>query len=288
VTVQLRPLSRNDLSRLLALQHATSAPAWTMTELEGQLLDPGRAHGANVVVAVRGDAIAGVAGWVDADGVQFGAPVIAADREAADVLVDHLVRRAQDRRAAWLRIGCAAREQAKRDALAARGFRVQLEFLTLACTAAPRAHAAIDLAWAALDEVDPAVVQLLHDETFADVDNAPAISLDEARHMQRSGWRDASGVWFAGETPAAYVVALRDGDAVEISEIGVRAGWRRRGLARALVDRTIDIAAARDAREVTALIASTNPASLALHVAAGLSERHRRAMYQLDLDRNPT
>lgn len=90
-------------------------------------------------------------------------------------------------------------------------------------------------------------------------------------------------MWLAGDEPAAFVVALRDGDAVELSEIGVRAAWRRRGLARALVDRTIDRAAEAGARELTALVASTNLASLALHAAAGLREHDRRAMYQLEL-----
>lgn len=282
MTVELRPLAIADLPALLAIQHTTGTQAWSTAQLESQLFDPARGGGQNVLVAVREGTVVGVAGWVDAEGVQFGAPVLAADREVADALVDRLVAHARGRDAAWLRIGCTTREQGKREALEAMGFRRVLDFVTLAI-ATERRPTAIALARVAIDEVDPAVMRRLHDETFAGVDNAPPISLDEARDAQQRAWREGSGVWLDGEEPAAFVVALRDGDAVEIAEIGVRAGWRRRGLARALVDRTIDAAAEAGVREVTALIASTNVASLALHEAAGLRERERRAMYQLDL-----
>lgn len=281
--IELRGLSTDDLPALLALQHATSTPPWSAAMLEAQLLDPARDRGKNVVVAVRDGTIVGVAGWVEADREQFGSPVVAADREAADALVGKLVARARDRQAASLRIGCTTREAAKREALGAAGFRVVLEFMTLAIAAAPR-NGRIELAHVALDSVEPDVVKLLHDETFAGVDNAPPISIDEARDLQHRAWPDASGVWLDDGEPAAFVIAMRDGDAVEIAEVGVRTRWRRRGLARALVDRTIDVAATRGLREVHALIASTNAASLALHQAAGLRERDRRAMYQLDLD----
>jgi ribosomal protein S18 acetylase RimI-like enzyme len=280
--IELRALATDDLPALLALQHATSTPAWSAATLEGQLLDPAREHGRNVVVATRDGAIVGVAGWVDAEGEQFGAPVLAADREAADALVDRLVAHARDRGATRLRISCTTPEQAKRDALESAGFRVVLDFITLAI-AAERRNPRIELARVAVDSVEPEVVKLLHDETFDGVDNAPPISIEQARHVQQHAWPEASGVWLDGDEPGAFVVAMRDGDALEIDEIGVRASWRRRGLARALVDLVIDIAATAGFAEVRALIASTNAASLALHEAAGLRERYRRAMYQLDL-----
>jgi L-amino acid N-acyltransferase YncA len=59
--------------------------------------------------------------------------------------------------------------------------------------------------------------------------------------------------------------------------------WRRRGIARFLVDHAIDLAGRAGAVEVRAVIASSNRASLALHAAAGLREASRQEMFQLNL-----
>jgi GNAT superfamily N-acetyltransferase len=283
MTVTLRRLERADVSGLVAIQRATNHVPWTAAALEAQLFDPARDGGRNARVAVRAGEVAGVAGWVDADGIQFGAPVIAADEEAARALIEHVIAHGRGRGAAWLRIGCAEREVDKRRALDALGFRVAFWFVTLGCEAAARAVAPIELRHVPISEVATEIVKELHDTTFTDVDNAPRAPLAEIRHLQDHAWPDASGVWFAGDEPAAFVHAVRHGDLVEIADIGVADNFRRRGLARALVDRTVDAAAVAGAREVQALVASTNTASLALHRAAGFSERWRRSMLQLDL-----
>jgi GNAT superfamily N-acetyltransferase len=281
--VELRGLERADVPALLAIQRATNNLPWDVAALEAQLFDPAREGGKNACVAVRGGEIAGVAGWVDADGIQFGAPVIAADEEAARALIEHVIAHARGRAAAWLRIGCAEREVEKRHALDARGFRVVFWFVILGCEAVPRAVPPIALRHVPIAEVATEIVKDLHDSTFAGVDNAPHIPLAEARHLQDHAWPDASGVWFEGDEPAAFVHAVHRGDLVDIADIGVAARFRKRGLARMLVDRTVTAAAAAGAREVQALVASTNTASLALHHAAGFTERWRRSMLQLDL-----
>jgi GNAT superfamily N-acetyltransferase len=283
MTVELRELRRTDLEALLAIQRATNHVALDRVALEAHLFDPARNGGQNARVAVRAGNVEGVAGWVDAEGVQFGAPVLVADEEVGRALLAHLIGHARGRRAAWLRVGCADREVAKRSALDASGFRVVFWFVILRCEASPRDVVPTELRHVPIADVPTEVVKELHDTTFLDVDNAPRVPLAEVRHLQDHAWPDASGVWFAGTEPAAFVHAIRHGDIVDLADIGVAEKFRKRGLARMLVDRTIAAAAAAGAREVESLVASTNAASLALHRAAGFTERWRRSMLQLDL-----
>lgn len=281
--LELRALDRADVSALLEIQRATNHVPLDATSLEAQLFDPARAGGANVRVAVRDGVVAGVAGWVDAEGIQFGAPVYAPDRDSARALIEHVISHARRRNAAWLRIGCADREAEKRAALDELGFQTKFYFVILRAAATPREVPAIEFRHVPIKDVATEIVKELHDTTFAGVDNAPSLPLAEVRHLQDHAWPDASGVWFASEVPAAFVHAIRRDDVVDISDIGVAAKFRGRGLARALVERTLAAAAAAGAREVESLVASTNTASLALHRAAGFSERWRRSMLQLDL-----
>jgi ribosomal protein S18 acetylase RimI-like enzyme len=290
VAVRLRPLDRADLPAVLALQHAQAAPGarWSEATLAAQLLDPDHAGGAHVRVADDGGEIAGVIGWIaGGDGEYFGAPLLARDPATAAVLVDDVVARARAAGAAWIRIGCGGDGDPRRAALVERGFAVALQFLTYTCAAARRAAAIpAELVRVPLAEVAPAVLQALHDATFASVDNSLPISPGEVRHLQARAWPDASGVWMDGARAAAFLVLLRErapADHVVIDAIGVGDAWRRRGIGRALVDHAIDAAARDGAREVRALIASTNRASRALHEAAGLRVASTRDVLELRL-----
>ncbi len=278
----LRPLADTDLAALVAIQHATagSSAAWSEATLARQLRD----HGRHVVVAEQGG-VRGVAAWLVADGAWFGSPVLAADAETAGVLVAELVARARAGGARSLRIGCADGELHKRAALIARGFVARLAFVTLASPPAPRPGARLaGLRRVAVTDVAVAVYRDLHDETFAGLDNAAPLALDAASALQGAAWPDGSGVWLDGDEPAAFLQLIRDREPIDhvlIDAIGVRAAWRRRGIARALVDHAIDAAARAGAAEVRANIASTNGPSLALHRAAGLREASRREMFEL-------
>jgi ribosomal protein S18 acetylase RimI-like enzyme len=291
--VYLRPLERADVPALLAIHAAAVGPdaAWSAAVLEGQLWNPGHGDGANAAVVTDANhTVIGVAGWVDpGDGTFYGAPVLARDRAAANLLVAMLIVHAHKAGAVRLRIGCAAGEPHKRDALVARGFAVALEFVTMACAPSPRESAPpAGLVHAPLASVAPEVLREVHDASMLAIDNSAPMSLDDARHQQARAWAPGSGVWLDGDRPAAFLILIRDREPVDhvlIDQIGVAPAWRRRGVARALVDRAIDHAARDGAVEVRGLIASTNRPSLALHEAAGLREAWRREMFELVLGR---
>lgn len=278
----LRPLADLDLPALVAIQHATrgSSAAWSEATLARQLRD----HDRSVIVAER-DGVRGVAAWVVAGRSWFGSPVLAADAGTAAILVDELVARARAAGARSLRIGCTDGEAHKRAALSARGFVARLAFVTLACPAESRPGSAVGgLRRVAVTDVAAACYRDLHDETFAGLDNAAPLTLAAASALQHAAWPEASGVWLDGDEPAAFLQLIRDREPVDhvlIDAVGVRAPWRRRGIARALVDHVIDAAAGAGAVEVRAIVASTNAPSLALHRAAGLRETSRREMFEL-------
>jgi ribosomal protein S18 acetylase RimI-like enzyme len=287
--VYLRALDRRDVPELVAIHRAIVGPAmaWSAAVLEAQLWDPNHGHGRQVMVAVDEGTIAGVAGWVEVGREFFGSPVLARDDRATSLFVDELIARARTAGAARIRIGCADSEDYKRAVLVARGFSVQLHFVTLSCAAEPRdATPPAGLVRVPLATVAPEVLRDVHDASMLEIDNSGPMSLDDARHQQARAWPDGSGVWFDGDRPAGFMIVIRDCEPIDhavIDQVGVAPSWRRRGIARALVDRAIDLAGRAGVPEVRALIASSNRASLALHVAAGLREISRREMLQLEL-----
>jgi GNAT superfamily N-acetyltransferase len=287
--VYLRALDRRDVPALVAMQRAIVGPAvaWSAAALEEQLWDSNHGHGGQVMVAVDDGTIAGVAGWVEVGREFFGSPVLARDDRAASLCVDELIARARTAGAAWIRIACADREDHKRAVLVARGFSVELHFVTMACAAEPSgATPPAGLVRVPLAAVTPEVMREVHDASMLEIDNSGPMSLDDARQLQARAWPDGSGVWFDGDRPASFLIMIRDREPIDhalIDQVGVAPRWRRRGIARALVDHAIDLAGRAGALEVRALIASSNRASLALHAAAGLREISRREILQLDL-----
>ncbi len=289
MAITLRPLRPGDHAPLLALQHGLGArPAWSAAYLAEQLTDVARDGGRNVVVAERAGRVAGCAGWVPAGEMFFGAPVLAPEDEVAQVLLDAVIARAHAAGARHLRIGAAPSEPAKVAALRAHGFAIALTFPTLAIATGRRGfRIPDDLRQVEPPAADPDAVVALHNEAFARVDNSRPVDRAEAVAMVAHGWAEASGVWLDAQgRAAAMMIAVRDRDHgadrdhLIIDMIAVAGFAQRRGLARAIVDRAVDRAAAHGIPEVRALIASTNLASLALHEAAGFTARWRRDMWQ--------
>ena len=109
--------------------------------LSGSSGNPNHGHGRQVVVAVS-DKARNTRAWP------------AGSRSVANSLarrclhattarprcswIEPLIARARAAGAAWIRIGCADSEDHKRAVLVARGFSVQLHFVTMSCAAEPR------------------------------------------------------------------------------------------------------------------------------------------------------
>jgi len=287
---RLRALREDDVPGLLAIQHAQSgaAPRWSLEELRLQLYDEARDRGRQVVVASRSGEVTGVAAWVEALPWLYGAPVLAADHDAAEPLIGHLIARAREIDARHARISATPDEVAKRDALVAAGFTPVFDFVTVARPVRPGDGAV----WSSsrprvpCEGLDDDRMVDVYNDTFAGVPNSPPTTRERLRAELDSPRIDhgATAAWEEGGRYVAFVQVSRDveGDTpfVTIDAIGVRDELRGQGVARAILDDVlarVSIAA----REARALIASTNTASLALHHGRGFVERSRRTVYEL-------
>lgn len=288
MTVELRAVCQADVPALLAIPGAPPSAE----DLRGQLFDAARDRGRRVVVAARGGAVAGCAGWVEAPPWCYGAPVLAADGEVAAALVAHVVARARGF-AERIRISAAADEPAKHAALRGAGFAPVFDFVTYARRVGPGDGAVAALPWRRIGWADLDVERLrdVENDTFAGVPNAPPMSADELAEALASPRcdRDATAAW--ADDAGAYVAFAqlsRDADErgrfASVDAVGVRAALRGRGVAAALIDDVI-ARVAGEVAEVRALIASTNAASIALHAGRGFAERARRTVYEAALTR---
>lgn len=285
--LRLGPLEHAALPALQALYAAQHAPA-PVPDLAGELGDAARGHGRQAVLAWRGRQPVGCAGWVGfsiaRDGLCFGAPVLAADREVAEALLAHLQAQARHLGARRLRISAWTGEHAKRAALAAAGFVHQFEWMQFALATAgtsPVDFAARGWRRVPLADVDWPQLAALYATTFREVPNAP---LPDLASLQAE-WQEAD--WDAGcvlaDTSGRYrAFCLIDAGAVEA--VGVDPALRGQGIAALLYQHAGHSLARRGSAELSALVASSNSASLRLHQKLGFHEAQPRgAVYELTL-----
>lgn len=81
-----------------------------------------------------------------------------------------------------------------------------------------------------------------------------------------------------GEQPCGFLLAWRAADELHLTDLGVKAEFRRRGLARALVTELCRL----EARVVFLEVRESNLPALALYEALGFTELDRRARYYAD------
>jgi ribosomal-protein-alanine N-acetyltransferase len=79
-----------------------------------------------------------------------------------------------------------------------------------------------------------------------------------------------------------FVLAWRAADELHLTDLGVAAAFRRRGLARLLVNDLRAAAEQSGARVILLEVRESNAAALALYVGAGFVELDRRARYYAD------
>jgi ribosomal protein S18 acetylase RimI-like enzyme len=262
-----------------------------MDELRQQLFDVARGHGANTVTALRaGDAV-GCAGWVEALPWLYGAPLLAPDEVVAQRLIAHVVDRAHAIGAKRLRMSASAEERGKRAALVAAGFQPALDFIWFARALRPGEGKRASLPWRRVswEELDVERYRDVHNDTFAGIPNAPALSREVVEdelsrdHLDRTAtaaWVDEAGRY------VAFVQVERDpgveGGRRTIESIGVRAELRGRGVARDILEDVI-ARVSQEAGELRALIASTNTPSILLHTGLGFQEQSRRTVFERQL-----
>ncbi|HVY30088.1 MAG TPA: ribosomal protein S18-alanine N-acetyltransferase [Polyangiaceae bacterium] len=109
------------------------------------------------------------------------------------------------------------------------------------------------------------------------------LAVDFVAELQRS-YALLRVVYPAGErrTVQGFLLAWRAADELHLTDLGVTAAARRRGLARALVNELLREGRQRGSRLVLLEVRASNAAALALYGALGFEELDRRARYYAD------
>ena len=301
----LRPYQEGDLAAIVELQHRW-APAhrrWSREEASEQLTDTAREHGDNTLVALRHGVIVGAIGWVElgiSAGEFYGAPFLARDDATADLLLEQLLARARQLGAAWIRVSIWPGEESKRRAVERAGFVWVRDFIDFELALGQGDETSAQLSefgdlhpvnvtavaesssHESTDAIDPQRFADLYNECFRDVDNSPETTVDIARETWESEltWPEASAL-LADETGRyqAFSIVHKSGD---LDTVGVTAAWRKRGLARAMIDHAKRHARKAGLTRLLSSCSSHNEQSLALHAALGFIELGRLQVWQLD------
>ncbi len=77
-----------------------------------------------------------------------------------------------------------------------------------------------------------------------------------------------------------FLLAWRAADELHLTDLGVTAAWRRRGVGRALVEELLR----EDSRVIFLEVRERNATALAFYASLGFSELDRRARYYSDTD----
>mgnify|MGYP000975435458 CR=1 FL=1 len=289
MSVDVRRFAAGDEAPLRAIYNRQVAPVPGFSAAEAPTLWTQSAQGDRSRVAVRGGEVVGAVGTVLAPPWLYIWPLVALDDEAAAALLDVAL-------ASWTpdvtraRIGIRPGEEPKRRAVIARGFAPSIQFHELAHdlrrgAAAPTASGFVCHTGGAIDRE---AARALHNLTFAGIDStAPLDVADFALMLDGpAAWPDATAVWAGPDGAlAGFVIGLRGEDERGrfgvLEAIGVAPGARRRGLAAAMTEWLLERGRAAGVIEVRSGIVSTNPASLALHRAAGFVETGRKQLYDL-------
>lgn len=270
-------------------------PPWDAAEARVQLTADALGRGAHVRVAVRAGRVVGVGAYVVARPWLYLWPVAGEDGDVAGALIDAALQAAAGPGVERARVSVRSGEPGKQAAVLARGFSRSIDFIEHAWT--PDGAAARVVSWppglarrrtAELSAADRAAMHATHDAAFAGLANtAPTTDADFAHLLDgAAAWPTATAGWFAADgTCAAFVVGLRHADHGVIEAVGTHPAWRGRGLGAAAVAHVMAAAVAELVPELRAMIASDNPASLALHAAAGFRERARKELWDLALRR---
>jgi ribosomal-protein-alanine N-acetyltransferase len=86
----------------------------------------------------------------------------------------------------------------------------------------------------------------------------------------------------AGERCAGILLAWRAADELHLTDLGVAEEFRRRGIARALVNELLRAGRERGSNVVLLEVRASNAPALSLYRALGFEELYRRARYYAD------
>ena len=283
----LRPYHPDDAAAVAALSHRYFAPdpPWTPEVAAATLAIDALGGGRHVQVATRGDRVVGVCGYVRGAPWLYLWPLAADDDEAAGALFDAALAAAASPDLTRVKVSVRPCEPGKRAALLARGLAPTMAFVLVRRAAAPPVVVPAPgpgLRRVDAPDLDRAAAHDLHDRAFAEVDNtAPMTAADFAAYLDGpTAWPAATAAWVDADGAMLGLVIGARGDGEGVLEaIAVAPEARGRGLGLAMVAHVVAAAAAAGLPSVSAMIASTNPASLALHARARFVEQVRKDVW---------
>lgn len=286
--LQLTGLDPAALPVLQALLRRVRSGA-SLPDLASELTDEARGGGRQAVVASRLGEPVGCAGWVtfgiEDDGRLYGSPVVAAESDVAQRLVEALVLEGRRLQATHLRISAWEGEAVKAAVLAARGFVHLFDWVTVArridAPVAPD-FAAEGLACVRHDDIDWPRLADLYAAVFRGVPNAPALDAETlATQWSDTDWDASALLADAAGRYVAFVIVHGEG---EVVAVGVDASRRGTGLADRLYRHAGHRLSLKGVAALEALVSSANPASLRFHEKLGFAESAPRgAVWELAL-----
>ena len=280
-----------DAEGVAALTHRFFAPdpPWTADVAIGELTADALGNGRQVRVAEADGEIVGVAGWVVNAPWLYLWPLTGEDPAVVTSLLDAVVAAARAPGIERMRVSVRACEPGKRRALEPLGMTRTLDWVVVArevSDAPPPLEPPAGLRWITGSRIDRAALLEVYNGAFAEIPLAAPATPSDIDRMLDGPCAWPGGTWLLadpGGAGAAFLIGETAPDHHVVEGIGTSAAWRRHGLGRVLLRRAMGALADAGGGELRAVIASTNEASLGLHIAEGFTEHSRKEVWEMAL-----
>ncbi|UTH76061.1 GNAT family N-acetyltransferase [Chromobacterium sp. IIBBL 290-4] len=282
----LHPYDPSRLAELAALRYPAPSAEQTAA-LRQQLEDPMRGKGEFARMLLDGDQVVGMLAWVSAgiakNGEMYGGPLQAASRQSYDALIDECVRQGVLAGARYLHFSAEPDEALKLQALAQHGFAAHFCFLTLEADSATLPLRAFPAGWRMVEtaHIDWRRLADLYNRCFEATPHAPGLEIDRLRDEWAECDLDAAQLW--ADENGGYQAFLDISATGHINGVGVSASCAGRGIAQAMYGRAALHLQAKGQQRLSAMVADSNSASMALHRKLGFQQQASRQVLRKTL-----
>lgn len=284
--MKIHAFKEDQLPELVNLQNSL-APVrrhMSISVLKDALMDSARESGKNVCLAYENGVLAGFLAWVEGDdGEFFGSPFVASSNQAAQSLMDVLLKNAKGK--SWVRVSAFPEEMEKTKALKENEFRPSFEFVEFETKPDGNQHAILPEGITDLEvaKISPSEFARINNEAFARVDNSLPIDEEEAIEILTSSLLDPnlSRIW-RNKSGEALAFSLGNVDGY-LDAIGVIPSAQRKGIGSQLYAWILSRAAKQGYDRVFTTVSSRNEGSLRLHRRLGIVEVERRTVWEKTL-----
>ncbi len=286
IKMEIKAFKEDQLPDLVKFQNSV-APArrhMSASVLRDALTDSARERGRNACLAYENGELSGFLAWVQGnDGEFFGSPFVVSKKQAAQSLLNVLLKMAEGKR--WVRVSAFPEEQQKAKALEDNGFRPIFEFVEFETKPQLSPDVVIPTEFRDLEltTISPSEFVHLNNEAFKGVDNSLPIDEEEAKEILSCSLLDPdlSRIWRSPSGEAlAFSVGNVDG---YLDAIGVIPSAQGKGIGTLLYSWVISRAAKNGLSRVFTTVSSRNEGSLRMHRRLGIAEVERRTVWEKSL-----